>query len=539
DKTGPGSRPLLNGTLDIGDGEVTILKSELDGVDIEIAVVRPVVPAGTKVPIIGQASPYFSIMTADNVKAQGSWLVSQFVPHGYAYAAISARGTAGSGGCMDLFGPKERVDLDQAVTWLGTQDWSNGNVALIGISYDGSTPWQVAALGNPYLKTIVPVEGITDYFRLNFRNGTFNSFGAGGEMVYYLPGIEPERLDLTAADINCPEMRLAAQSLEYSTVTGTHDPWGFWAARDVTQLVLENYRGSVFVAQGFRDDNVDPAMVTPLVNRLEERGAAVKQLWGQWYHSWADGAAGAGKRWDWHEMLLHWFDYWLKEDHTVDLGPQAHVQDSSEKWRQEESWPPNDSNPVAFELSFDGRLTTEGDARSGSLPVSMSVPQNGGGSTTGDPYNWADLICPQCPTFLTPAFESDFRFAGQPTVHMTVTPRGPGGYVAAHLFSVDAQGSAAQVLGMGGGIRLAFADGSLTPKPVTPGQPLLAKLELMPMDAVVPSGHRLMLVVHQGGFESQMPPPDPGVVSVDLGGGKSVLTVRAFERGEDAFFLPP
>ena len=38
---------------------------------------------------------------------------------------------------MDLMGTAEQLGVDAAVTWLGTQAWSNGRVAMIGKSYDG------------------------------------------------------------------------------------------------------------------------------------------------------------------------------------------------------------------------------------------------------------------------------------------------------------------------------------------------------------------------------------------------------------------
>ena len=47
---------------------------------------------------------------------------------------------------MDLMGTAEQLGNDAAVRWLGEQSWSNGAVALIGKSYDGSTPWQAAML---------------------------------------------------------------------------------------------------------------------------------------------------------------------------------------------------------------------------------------------------------------------------------------------------------------------------------------------------------------------------------------------------------
>jgi putative CocE/NonD family hydrolase len=536
---------LQEGPYAIGKASVTLLPSALDGADIEVGVILPDVPAGTRVPVIAIASPYNSPLTPDTVKDsdyQGT--IEDFVPHGYAYATISARGTAGSGGCMDLLGPLERADLDQAVTWLGTQDWSNGNVGLFGISYDGSTPWQVAAAGNPHLKTIVPNEGITDYFQLDYRNGTANSFGWGTELsgYYLLPfgfGTISRSPAHQAEAADCPAMAETAQAQFHAAVVGNHDALGFWDARDLRPLVLQNYNGSVFAVQGFKDDNVDPAQVTPLVNQLEAKGLAVKQLWGQWYHRIPGGTGDeASQRWDWNEMLLRWFDYWLKGDTSVDLGPRAEAMDALGQWRQEDDWPPRDAAPVALQLGGDGRLVSAS-AASGTMVVQPSVPRDGGGSTTADFWNDASLVCPQCPTFTTEPFASEFRFAGMPTVHVTVTPSGPAGYLAAHLFAVEPDGTA-HLLGMGAGMNLLYADGGLDAQPLVPGMPVLAKMEMEPMDAVVPAGWRLSLVLHQGGFGSHLPPPDTMPVAVDLGGDLSVLTVQAFERPDPSvFFQPP
>ena len=76
--------------------------------------------------------------------------------------------------CMDLMGTAEQLGNDAAVRWLGEQNWSNGNVGLIGKSYDGSTPWQAAMFGNEhdYLKTIVPISGLIGVKELMWRNGS-------------------------------------------------------------------------------------------------------------------------------------------------------------------------------------------------------------------------------------------------------------------------------------------------------------------------------------------------------------------------------
>ena len=78
---------------------------------------------------------------------------------------------------MDLMGNAEQLGNDAAVRWLGEQAWSNGAVALIGKSYDGSTPWQAAMFGaeHDYLKTIVPISGLIGVKELMWKNGSSRS----------------------------------------------------------------------------------------------------------------------------------------------------------------------------------------------------------------------------------------------------------------------------------------------------------------------------------------------------------------------------
>ena len=137
------SWPLEEGALDMLDGERTVLQSDLDGVDIDFTVWRPDVPDGVRVPVVIQASPYF----ADSASLGGSldhMMIERLGPHGYAYVKLSIRSTGQSGGCDDFRGPNMVADIDQAVTHLAEQEWSSGDVALIGISYPGGTPWYAA-----------------------------------------------------------------------------------------------------------------------------------------------------------------------------------------------------------------------------------------------------------------------------------------------------------------------------------------------------------------------------------------------------------
>ncbi|MBT8374407.1 MAG: CocE/NonD family hydrolase [Deltaproteobacteria bacterium] len=86
--------------------------------------------------------------------------------HGYAVVQVDSRGYFKSEGAASLFDEQNIKDFHEAITWAGTQTWSNGHVGLNGVSYLAISQW-VAATKNPpsYLKAIIPWEGNTDGFR--------------------------------------------------------------------------------------------------------------------------------------------------------------------------------------------------------------------------------------------------------------------------------------------------------------------------------------------------------------------------------------
>ena len=139
--------------------DVDLPSSELgctitDDCQVHLGLWLPDVPNGTKVPVIADVGPYYDDGDVDALTPAnrlGKFLIENMVPHGYAVAQVSVFGTGMSNHCMDFMGLSEQMGIDAAVTWLGTQDWSNGNVGIVGKSYDGTTPWQAAMFGNPHL----------------------------------------------------------------------------------------------------------------------------------------------------------------------------------------------------------------------------------------------------------------------------------------------------------------------------------------------------------------------------------------------------
>ena len=111
----------------------------IEGCDWEAEELTP----ECQVPVIAEIGPYYSDGDVDALTPAdrlGRFLIENYVPHGYGVAQVSVFGTGESNHCMDLMGTDEQRGIDAAVTWMGSQGWSNGKVGIIGKSYDGSTP---------------------------------------------------------------------------------------------------------------------------------------------------------------------------------------------------------------------------------------------------------------------------------------------------------------------------------------------------------------------------------------------------------------
>lgn len=93
-------------------------------------------------------------------------------PHDYAVINVDPRGSWCSEGDLTFFSEQEAQDGYDLVEWAGTRSWSNGKVALDGVSYLAWSQWKVAALRPPHLAAINPWEGVSDFYReLAFHGG--------------------------------------------------------------------------------------------------------------------------------------------------------------------------------------------------------------------------------------------------------------------------------------------------------------------------------------------------------------------------------
>ncbi len=479
-------------------------------------------PEECRVPVIAEIGPYYddgdvdALTPADRL---GRFLIENFVPHGFGVAQVSVFGTGESNHCMDLMGLDEQEGIHAAVEYLGDAPFSNGNVGVIGKSYDGSTPWEAAAMGSDHLKTIVPMSGLIGVHDLMWRNGSMEARGAiMHNGVYGSFGLDG---DLEDAQNACEGYFEGYYAGVGAYLTGDNLAWtgsDYWEERHFLTRALQNYNGSVYIIHGLQDWNVDPHMAFPVHNTLLEAGFDVKGLYGQWGHDYPDRRSGheglnSGRgaeafpytlRWDWADDMLEWFNFYLK-----DKGPQprliAEVQDNMGGWRVEPNYPPPDQEWIYFDMD------------------SCSI----GGSNTITATSSLIVECPE--------FDAETRIVGTPTFHVeaTISLFASSG----HLFVEMVQASNGMHLGHAV-MDLRFHEGGGDGEILTPGETVIAKMEFFGMDVIIPSGDAINLIITQTG-EDYVPSPVstmPVTLSLD---SSSLLGLSTTNRDCTDLFLPP
>lgn len=488
-----------------------------DGAKLDVAAWKP---AGSgKFPVLVDIGPYYGNLGGDIMQLSGfdQRAADYFVPRGYAFARVSLRGTGLSEGCFDLGGPAEQQDVHDVVEFLAKQPWSNGAVAVIGKSYDGTTPWEAAITQPQGLKTIVPISGITDMYRYTFHDGTTYPENLGFETYYNLL-VDEDADPFTPTFYGGPQdaqqnlVRTCQQDNLDQTIQGSatiangDHGTDFWKSRDY-ELRWSKIQVPVFLVHGLHDWNVKPDNGVPMYQNL----TVPKMAWlGQWEHNYPDVNTYKPdwSRHDWNETLLVWFDHWLKgvDNNWKDL---AHVeaQDQAGAWRNFTAWPPAEAQPVTLWLSSGGAL-------------SPTPPAAGAVTLTADPRVQTPLGGDLGLKFATAPLARDVTLVGLPKLTATLSLDRPAGNLVAIWYDVAPNGTWTEW--DHGSRELMHRDTREQGTPVTPGQTFTTVVDLYPQETTLAAGHKLGLVLAA---------EDPTWIEPSALGQGATYTVQLGEKG--------
>jgi X-Pro dipeptidyl-peptidase len=506
-------------------------------------------------PIILSLSPYNdtgSAFVADDSMA------SYYNPKGYARAVGDVLGTRGSTGCWDYGGAKEQQAGVDVVNFLGKLPWSNGNVGMTGVSYDGTTANMVAARGDdvPALKAIVPIAAISRWYGYAFNSGVryfLNSRVPTDE------GIDtPILFDLmdgrgVIADPEDPYFAEIAQDRagECGIVSHTQQGYSrspdygpFWQERDYRKDAAK-FRAAVFLVHGWQDYNVKQVEGLALYDALpvddpatpERDGVPFKKLWlTQSSHA---GGSGAG----YQQALDRFWARTLKgTDNGIESDPPVRTlgrtsAGAAASARNEASWPPAGTQTLSLHMDREfntlpgspaphsfwdstgeyGALVLDapkegigwgmGSAVATSEEVTTKDPMNrviteqGGQKVQG--HGYVSLYHESKP------LTAPLRIAGAAELDTWVNPITPGEHLTPVLVEVLPDGTMNVV--ERGFLNLDYRDGLATAKPATGWQH--AVVRFLPQDYTFSAGSRVGLLLQSTNTVWAVP-GNPGFISI-------------------------
>jgi uncharacterized protein len=130
---------------------------------------------GGPFPTILLYDPYYAGTSLESPLV-GYWRF--FVPYGYAVIGVNIRGTGCSTG---TFSPPDAAtwgkDGAEVVEWIAAQPWSNGRVGMAGASFPGLSQLGVAGFRPPHLRAIAPWDALSDWYRDMFYPGGIRNVG--------------------------------------------------------------------------------------------------------------------------------------------------------------------------------------------------------------------------------------------------------------------------------------------------------------------------------------------------------------------------
>jgi predicted acyl esterase len=320
----------------------TAIVKAADGVDLFVEAWLPVAKNGNvppaRVPVVLVASPYVVKGSVESTRT-----LNALVPRGYGYVQMHVRGFGQSGGCVDLFGPKEADDTATVIQWLGTRaPYSNGVVGGYGVSYPGGTIVNAAARGGAnktqYLKAIVVgAPEVSEYDARwifdgvpSFLLGPLHVLNYMGQS--YFPNLQPAVPDIP----HLPQKPGCQPAHIASTVGDINGNFTPYFNDHENRRFVKNIKAAVLMTHGHADlipiGGVPPMVQAGLFDKIPATTPKAG-IFGVFGHS-------NPPRDDWVDTMVAWYDKWLKGlDTGADQWPVAQVQGTDGQWRAEPSWP--------------------------------------------------------------------------------------------------------------------------------------------------------------------------------------------------------
>ncbi len=494
------------------------------------------------VPAILEYLPY---RKRDGTRPRDQGLHHYLAGHGYACLRLDIRGTGDSEGLIDdEYTVQEQLDGCDAIAWIAAQDWCDGQVAMIGISWGGFNGLQIAARQPPALKTIITVGSTDDRYAtdIHWVGGCLSKDNFDWSATMFAHNDLPPDPDVVGAAWRT----MWQQRMDHNT------PWiltwlqhqrrdAYWKQGSVCED-FARIRIPVYAVSGWADNYSEsiPRLLAGL--DVPRRG-----LIGPWAHSYPHDVTVAPAI-GWLQEVLRWCDHWLKGRNTgimdepmlrawmqESVPPQTCYDARPGRWVGEAQWPSPRIRQHKLFLNADGSLSATSSVHGSKaicspLWVGIAAGEVGryGGDAEWPPDQREDdggsLV------FISEPLTERLEFLGAPSLTLIFASDKPQALVCARLNDVAPDGRSTRVTY--GLLNLTHRNSHEFPEPLVPGQQASAVIEMEDNAHAFPAGHRIAVSISTTYWPVAWPSPEFATLTIQLGDSALILPVRP-PRPED------
>jgi putative CocE/NonD family hydrolase len=509
-----------------------------DGVQLAADIYRP---AGADhdepFPVLLEYEPY----RKDESRAGVYSAYSYFLDNGYIVARVDIRGTGRSEGTTIPYEYSD-IELDDGeivIDWLSRQEWSTGNVGMMGASWGGFNSIQMAMRNPPALKAFVALMA-TEYLYqedVHYMDGIMHtdSWMMSNDLYNAMPGAPDFVLDEEWI-----EQRFNVEPSVYTYMRNQRDGL-FWdrasAKGQYEKIKIPGYHIGGWY-DGYRNS---------LPRMLEHVDAPVKAMIGPWDHD-TPHDAWHSPRVEWRHEAVRWFDHWLKGRDTgildePDLAvyvrdyhvPDPDIETIPGHWRWEDGWPIERIEHQDWYATADHALTSEAGIEATHTSVyKPSMGLEGGGQTMW----WGSVLPDQQPmdddslVYDSAPLDAPLEILGRPIAKLNVSADATRANWVVRISDVAPDGQVTFVAGAG--FNGTHRNSARDPEDIVPGEVFPLDIEMHFTSWVFPKGHRIRVAISNAQWPMFWPTHTPTTTTLAIGGpGGAHVQLPVVPPGEE------
>lgn len=449
-----------------------------------------------------------------------------FAEAGIAGVRVDIRGSGESDGVIDgEYTPRELADGCEVIAWIAAQDWSNGSVGMMGISWGGFNSLQIAALKPPALKAVISIASTVDRYNddIHYKNGVHLSAQmswAATMLAYQTRAPDPEIVGARWREMWLERLGNEPLMLEEWLSHQRRD--AFWKHGSIAESFADYTVPSLVIggwADGYRN--------TPF-KALSGAPGAVRALAGPWIHKYPH-FAWPKPRWDFHAEAIAWWNRWLRGDESIADVPalRAYILDGPRPalWRDHDPgwWVALDGAPgrdwCAFGVDAAGRLSEGACVGAGEMLIHSPLDT---GIASGEWFTLvpdseiagdqrrddAGSLC-----FETAPLNKEQVFLGEPEITLTLRSAATAANLIVRVNDVHPDGAATRVTF--GVLNLTHREGNENPSPVPVNVPVTLRIRLDACGYRFAPGHRIRVALSSSYWPMVLPQPVDAPLTLD------------------------